>query len=268
MPRSRRVLALLCLAFALPLAAPLCAQENTGDIEIIVRTQVDSRTKSRAANPSRDSLATARQHGRNYVLLLVEQPKSIYRLVKPISPEAIADEVSRQLDAQGFHRVAKGGKPDIVVTVRYGRGMLPNPYYTEDADIDDIGLDPGNWIDPHSPPTIAITSPRLARRLGEPGVRDKATKAMYERLFITVRAWKYPESPQEKPKALWIASMSIDDPDHRDLNTFYKAMLAVGAPYFDRELDDEGVSILKPLRNGRVELGDPVVVDDEPPPQK
>jgi hypothetical protein len=62
--------------------------------------------------------------------------------------------------------------------------------------------------------------------------------------------------------------MSIDDPDHRDLTTFYKAMLAVGAPYFDRETPKEEVSVFKPLRNGHVELGDPVVVGDAPPPQK
>jgi len=196
------------------------------------------------------------------MLLLVEQPKSIYPLVKPISPQAIADEVSRQFEAHGFHRVAAGGKPDIVITVRYGHGMLPNPYYTEGGDIDDVTLDPGYWINPHSPPTIAITSPNMARRLSEPGARDRATKAMYERLFITVRAWKYPKRPDEKPKALWIASMSVDDPDHRDLNAFYKAMLAVGAPYFDREMTDVEVSVFKPLRNGHVEIGETTVIEE------
>lgn len=235
------------------------AQQNTDELEVVVRTQVDRGAESPKGSPA-TGLDEAQRHGKNYVLLLVEQPKSIYKLVRPIEPQAIADEVAHQLDLHNFHRVAAGEKPDIVITVRYGRGMLPNAYYTEGVDIDDIGLDSGSGGDPTNPPHVVITSPRLARRLTEPGVEDKATKAMYERLFITVRAWKYPSSPTEKPKALWVASMSVDDPDHRDLNTFYKAMLAVGAPYFDRATAKEEVAIFKPLRHGRVELGDPVEV--------
>lgn len=258
--------ALVAIAALVLVGAPArsVGQQNTDEIEIVVRTQVDRKAKP-SQGEATTTLDRAGPHGKNYVLLLVEQPESIYKLVKPVAPEAIADEVSRQLDAHGFHRVVKGEKPEIVITVRYGRGMLPNPYYTEGADIDDVGLDPGYWGD-LEPPRIAITSPRLARRLTEPGVRAKVTKAMYERLFITVRAWKYPDGPTEKPKPLWIASMSIDDPDHRDLNAFYKAMLAVGAPYFDRPTTEEEVDVFKPLRNGHVEMGDPVVI--EPPAEK
>ena len=57
MPSSRYVLALVWLA-SLPL---LRAQENTGDLEIVVRTQVEAPTKSARAQPSRDPLAAARE---------------------------------------------------------------------------------------------------------------------------------------------------------------------------------------------------------------
>ncbi|QYM79629.1 DUF4136 domain-containing protein [Horticoccus luteus] len=239
------------------------AQEGTGDVEIIVRTQVTE--GKRAAKPGGDSLQqAAAEHGKAYVLLLAEQPKSIYKLVNPVDPQAIADEVSKQLDAHGFHRVAPGAKPDIVITVKFGRGMMPNPYYDDTSAIDDTMPDPGNWIDPASAPQITVTSPKLAQRLAVAGVSGKATKAQYEKLFVTVRAWKYPSSPQEKPEVLWIAAMNVDDPDHRDLNTFYKAMIAAGAPYFDRRLDEEEVSVRRPLRNGHVEIGEQVEVAREP----
>ena len=29
---------------------------------------------------------------------------------------------------------------------------------------------------------------------------------------------------------LWMTTMNVDDPDHRDLNEIYRKMLAVGAP--------------------------------------
>ena len=62
---------------------------------------------------------------------------------------------------------------------------------------------------------------------------------------------------------MWVATMSVDDPDHRDLNTIYKEMLAAAAPYFDREVEEAELEIFKPLSEGSVRIGTPSVV--EPP---
>jgi hypothetical protein len=101
----------------------------------------------------------------------------------------------------------------------------------------------------------------------EPGFEAKATKASYEKLFILVRAWKYPPppDPKQKPEVLWVTTMLVDDPDHRDLNVIAKQMLEAGAPYFDREIKGEEVDVYKPLPEGHVKVGTPEVVEPAGP---
>ena len=59
---------------------------------------------------------------------------------------------------------------------------------------------------------------------------------------------------------MWVATMAVDDPDHRDLNTVYKDMLAAGAQYFDREATEPEVEVFKPLPEGNVKIGTPTEV--------
>jgi hypothetical protein len=48
--------------------------------------------------------------------------------VHPVDAHAIAKDLTAQLIAQGFHPMQPNQKPEIVITVKYGRGFLPNPY--------------------------------------------------------------------------------------------------------------------------------------------
>jgi hypothetical protein len=243
------------LAVGMVLTAPLPAQQNTGELNVGVRTKVEP-----AVFP-KERKALVAQGGRQlYAILQVQQRGSIAKLAQPVDAEMIAREVSRQLDLRGFRRTQPKQKPDIVITAEYGRDVLPNPYQGE-ARTDD-GMS--------SAPTVTLNGDALGQlmRQKEFGMEEKIQRASYEKLFIEVKAWKYPSSPQEKPRVMWVATMAVDDPDHRDLNAVYKDMLAAGAPYFDREATEPEVEVFKPLPEGNVKIGTPTEVAPPKTPGK
>ena len=86
-------------------------------------------------------------------------------------------------------------------------------------------------------------------------------RAGYEKLYLRVTAWQYPTDGNPKPKELWNTTILVDDPEHRDLNTIAGEMLAVGAPYFDKEIKDEEVYVTRPLPDGKVNVGTPEVIE-------
>lgn len=235
----------LCVAL---LVSSARAQQNTGELDVGVRTTIepdakfDKKVKGKPTPP----------RPRLYAMLQVQQRASFDKLVKPVDAEMIAVEVARQLDLQGFTRVKPKQKPEIVITAEYGRGMLPNPYMGDPA-IESLD----NGV-----PTVTHGADALKQLMRQktPGFEAKLQKASYEKLFIEVKAWKYPSSPGEKPRVMWVALMNVDDPDHRDLNGIFKDMLAAGAPYFDRQVEGEEVDVYKPLPEGNVKVGTPTEV--------
>jgi hypothetical protein len=239
------------------LALPLAAQQNTGELDVGVRTEVepqakfDRKTKGQPPAP----------RPRLYAILQVQLRPNQEKLVKPVDAEMIAREVAHQLDRQGFQRVQPKQKPEIVITAEYGRGMLPNPYLGGATMIHDIQGDA---------PSVTLGADALKQIMRQKTafVEQKIQKASYEKLFIEVKAWKYPANPQEKPRVMWAALMNVDDPDHRDLNTIFKDMLAAGAPYFDRAMEEPEVSVFKPLPEGNVQVGTPTVVEPTKPAGK
>ena len=238
---------------------PVRAQEDGSQLDVGVRTQVD-RNKI-LPNGARAHLPPdAQAHRKIYDLVLVQPVQSKLKLVKPVNANALAAELFRQLDAHGYHRVEPNQKPEIVLTVIYGRSWLPNPYLTRGVDVDNMG--------PEQEPineTALLEDPVVVAHLRENGVESQASKASFEKLFIMVRAWKNPSDPKEKPLALWVATMLVDDPDHRDLNLISKQMFEAGAPYFDKEIKGEEVDIMKPLPEGHVKVGPPEVVAPKSP---
>ena len=99
-------------------------------------------------------------------------------------------------------------------------------------------------------------------RQREANFEEKVQKAQFEKLFITVTAWKYPEARGEKPYFFWRTVMAVDNPDGRDLNLALPAMLAAGAGYFDREIKDPEVTINSTLPTGTVKLGPLDVIEE------
>ncbi len=230
------------------LFSSLRAPQNTGELDVGVRTIIepdakfDKKVKGKPVPP----------RPRLYAMLQVQQRTSFDKLVKPVDAEMMALEVARQLDLQGFKRVQPKQKPEIVITAEYGRGMLPNPYMGDPA-IESLD----NGV-----PTVTHGADALKQLMRQraPGFEAKLQKASYEKLFIEVKAWKYPASPGEKPRVMWVALMNVDDPDHRDLNGVFKEMLAAGAPYFDSQVEGEEVDVFKPLPEGNVKVGTPTEV--------
>ena len=182
-------------------------------------------------------------------------------LVQPVDAKILATQVTHQLEARGFRTIQSGQKPDIVVTVKYGRGMLFNPYTNTDDDPMRGGLsdtDPVTvWIMPHR----FVGREEYIQRMFSP------TPGQSDKLFIQVRAWSYPPpaNPKKKAKLLWMTTVFVDDPDHRDLNVLSEKMLAKGAVYFDRHIDkEEDVIIHTALPEGHVTVGTPDVVPPQP----
>ena len=210
------------------------------------------------------------EHGKVYGILLLQKAQEVSgKLVKPVDEAALKAELVRQMDSHGFTHAGSKRRPDILLTVIYGRAHLPNPYFTRDINVDNMGPVLETFVREGSkrdggfgPDGITVTDPRISNRLLlDIGVRDKATRSQLEKLFILVRAWKNPTTPKEKPEVLWVATMLVDDPDHQDLNAIAKQMLEAGAPFFDKEIKGEEVEIMKPLPDGHVHVGTPEVVE-------
>ena len=117
-------------------------------------------------------------------------------------------------------------------------------------------------------PVSTIVLPDQAMRQREFGYEAKLQAAQEEKLFIRITAWKYPDTPQEKPADLWMTTMVADDPAHRDLNQVTKQMLVAGAGYFDQQVKDGEVVINSAAPPGRVILAPLEILETTPPKRK
>ena len=251
-PLGRRLFLAAGLGLALVAAR---AQE----MDIGVRSSIDDKVFGKSgATPA---------HGKIYGMLPPQQVVSDSKLVQPADGNLIAALVARELDNNGFQRVAKGQRPQIIISMHYGRGWLRNPYMAGAGPETPGGFSAVGGIDA---PTVSVTGmgEQLFKEMGT-GFLQKEQKAQYEKLFIRVTAWEYPTDPKSKPKMLWHTMVLVDDPDHRDLNRVAAEMLANAGHYFDKEIKEEEVDIYKPVPEGRVYVGKPEVVEtpQTPPPK-
>jgi hypothetical protein len=248
---------------------PMRAQQNTHELAVGVQTRLD-RQKLIWDGVHAHKLENAPEHGKIYAILVIQPTASLRKLVKPVKAADIRDELVNQLETHGYHHVQPGQKPEILLWVIYGRSWMPNPYFRDNINVDNMGPEndvpdrdydnPGSM--PSAPQGVVIENPNLAAELSIPRNSHAATKLSLEKLFILVRAFKYPPppDPKKKPEALWVATMYVDDPAHRDLNLVFKQMLEAGAPYFDQEIKGQEVEILKNIPEGHVNVGTPEVV--------
>ena len=266
-PRSsspvRRLSLLVTLACAGLVTASAQAQES--QLDVGVRSNVADSANSRATGP-----------GQTFGILSVEEIKSDLRLVSPVDERALLSQLLHELEANGFREFTKGHRPDILLTVSYGRGGLRNPYFrgndtvvagvatvpAQDLPSTPDGVSEGPGSIRQEVPTLTVTMASPQRIFDEktPGFESKLQRAGYEKLFIRVTAWQYPAGSGKKNKQLWKTIMVVDDPDHRDLNLVAAQMLEAGAAYFGKEIKDPEVDVYKPLPNGQVRVGSPEVI--------
>ena len=242
------------LAAALLVSLTARAQHDLGGMDIGVRSGID-RAEKRRRDRDRIYEKDLARHAKVFLLASVLPHPSIGPLLGEIDAPAIAKELTRLLEIEGFHAVQPGQQPEIVITVDYGRGWLPNPYSDENTSAGRNNLSDSEVFHPWP---LHEIFPSLAEDL-------KRQDADEEKLIIQVRAWKYPPPPDPKkePLLMWMTTMSISDPDQRRLDDVYKKMLAAGARHFDRPIDREREVIVNDqVPEGHVKLGTPEVVDE------
>jgi hypothetical protein len=193
-----------------------------------------------------------------------EEAGSYEKLLKPVNARVLAEQVTKQLVSQGFRPVGPNQKPELIITVKYGRGQLmSNPY----LDLDNLPPTDPRKVGQHS---NLSDSDRVGVQAhpNYVGLEEKRQRLKYEQLIIQVRAWKYPPpiDPKQKEELLWMTTMYVDDPDHTDLNAVAEKLLAAGAPYFDRHVEREKEAVIDTsLPEGRVNVGTPEVIKSANP---
>ncbi len=236
----------------LALAAPLWGANAFEPFEVGVRSSV---------------VAGASPQGRNYILLSAQQIDSTYRLIKPVDEAALMARLVQVLGEHGFREASAERKPELLLTVQYGRGWLPNPFLQDNAvttatnDAPVVGTGSIYLM-----PSREIRSDSHLMDKMTPGFEAKAQKAAYEKLFIHVVAWEYPTDGKAKARMIWQTTMVADDPDHRDLNLMAGKMLGVGAPYFGHGTKQPEVEVQTPDARAQVYVGAPEVVGSEVKP--
>jgi hypothetical protein len=255
-------LAIALLAGAVLLGLPAHAVEPADDFAINVRTYVDRPFKGLRKEP-------LREHGKVYAIVSVEQiDNPANKLVRRVNEYALLKNLRQVLAKRGFREAPPDTKPEILLTVLYGRGWLKNPYL-DDSVIDELsgGID---GINSYGARVVTIVGiPKDVIRHKEPGFEEKLQRADGEKLIINLTAWQYPEprkpgEKKQKPRELWHTTINTDDAD-QDLNQQMEKMLAAGAAYFDREMDKEEVTTRSSMPEGHVDVGTPTVVEPTKP---
>lgn len=246
--RATRGIAACVLLVLFSIAASLRADEQAPVVEIAVRSSVDERWEGFQKHG-------AIEHGKIYAIISVNETPSAAKLMAPVSEGRLVQQLREALAGRGFTEIVAGQKPEILLTVLYGRGFLKNPFL-KGAVVDELTGDI---------PIATITDPGQIVRQRQAGYEAKLQGAQLEKLFIRVSAWKYPESPDEKPTSIWTTTMVVGSPESRDLNQFAGAMLAAGVEFFDRAIKEEEVRIRSAAPKGRVTLGQLKVLEDEAP---
>ncbi|MDB6092762.1 MAG: hypothetical protein JWM32_324 [Verrucomicrobia bacterium] len=210
--------------------------------EIYVRSKVEQPMKG-----------MAREHGRIYGIIAMSQiVNAEEKLIKPMNETELLRQLHQVMLHRGFHEAPKGTKPDILLTVLYGRSWMRNPYLEDDL-VQDINEDLQS---------AAIAGlPTHYMNQTEAGHEEKLQRAQKEKLIIDITAWRFPTNPSEKRRQLWHTTISTDDPDHQDLNRLSEKMLIAGSTYFDRKTDKPEVSISSEFPEGRVLMGTPTVIE-------
>lgn len=208
------------------------------------------------------SKAKVKPNGKVYGIAAVTDASGAVPLVRPVKQGEVLKHLRAELDRRGFREINPDEKPEIILTVHYGRGFLRNPYLSDVI-----------YNETSDPPVATIIGgvPTQLMRQKEHGFEERLQKANYEKLFIRVTAWAYQEPDAKdkkgrkaKPRYLWKTDMIVDDPANRDLNLFIKEMFAAGAPWFDREMEKEEVTVSTGIPEGQVIIGPLTFPDDEP----
>ncbi|HRE80985.1 MAG TPA: hypothetical protein PLN52_08040 [Opitutaceae bacterium] len=216
-------------------------------LDVGVRAKVDRPFRGFGKEPLRD-------FGRSYYVLNIQYAKSELDLVAPVNEKEVLVELHAMLQKNGYRQISDSEEPQILLTVAYGRGYLPNPYLANATPTAEGLLSSEAGI---GTPAVSVTNPIQVFKQKQAGFEAKLQNANLEKLYLRVSAYEYPKENQKQPRQVWQVTMLVDAPHRMDLNVVYKAMLAAGVPYFNKEVEDQ-VDIRNPLHRGNVEVGIPI----------
>ena len=128
----KKPLPLFLLLAGLASAVSMGAEASSDRLDIGVRSGIDLKEFHKRKGDL-DYARDISKHANVYLLASVSPHPSVAGLVKEVNAIAIAHELDRQLQAHGFRPVEPDQTPQIVITVEYGRGWLPNPYLDDAA---------------------------------------------------------------------------------------------------------------------------------------
>lgn len=238
----------------LPVTAPVTQAEQSvshAALNIAVRSTVDQPFKGWRK-------AKIREHGKIYRIAALDQAPSDANLVRPVDQPGLLLSLREILQQRGYREAIPDESPEIVLTVLYGRGALSNPYATDM--VDGPPMSESGLAGMHVTTYLGAMPVQLAKSR-EFDFEAKLQQASLEKLFIRISAWALPQQGREKTgkksaKAtlLWATTMNIDYPDQMDLNQVHRAMLAAGAPYFDRKMEQEQTYVSATMHEGQVIL--------------
>ncbi|MEO7797767.1 MAG: hypothetical protein ABIY47_08595, partial [Opitutaceae bacterium] len=106
------------------------ASGQPADLQIGVRSGIDQSEKNKRDRDSAYANDPAKRL-RLFLLARVSQETvgSNEKLLKSVDARLLAKQVTQQLESQGFRPIGPKQKPEIIITVKYGRGQLmSNPY--------------------------------------------------------------------------------------------------------------------------------------------
>lgn len=239
----KKPLRFILFAALLALASSALAGELS-HLRIAVRSEVDRPFKGWGKAP-------LKSHGKVYYIMYIKLgnpgPGGARELIKPVDEMLLRKLLVAQLAKQGFREMKPNEKPDILLTVMYGRGFLDNPYMDGQRVDNDgvVNISAGDSTDHVAKARSSIYQAKLQN-------------ARLEKLFINITAWAYPDTTKkkQKPKMLWKTTVLVDEPAHRDLNQFMEKMLATAAPHFDHPIEDEEAIIQTKFPEGYVRVGE------------
>ena len=254
-------LILLALIAAAPLRAGFFGPPKDVDVNVVVDLTDDGR---KVAPPSRE-------HPAFYypVLAGYREMGALVAGEKSPPPTPVARLLAKALAAQHYFVVGPKTPPPSLILVFHWGYMNPQ--------VDDVGTDDAPqqlfWNEKEM---LALVAGNTLGNLGLSFEREDVLQAARDdRYFVIVSAYDFEAAKQKKKKLLWQAKMST--PSNRvTLAEVLPAMIASGGPHFGRETE-RPKSVAAPIvREGKVEIGTPTVVDDaakapakpETPPKK
>lgn len=177
-------------------------------------------------------------------------------------PNSVAKLLAKALAAQNYYVYGPGKTPAPTYLLVFHWGYM-NPQ------IDDTSGDPDNpqtvfW---NQKEMLALVAGNTIQNLSSFGFEreDVLQAARDDRYFVIVSAYDFKAATEKKKVLLWQAKMST--PSNRvSLAEVIPSMITAGGPHFGRETK-KPESVAAPLaKEGKVDVGTPVVVPDAAKP--